>query len=388
MSVANGSQAIASSPVAAPASSRKPKDWSDGTMRFGIFWPGTRTLLPSAQISALNPDVLDLKNHLSLARACEAVGLDLVLLGDGYAPSSEEGTRIGFQDPGLHALVLAAPLIMATRHLGIIATLHSTFLHPAHIARFAANMDWLSGGRFGWNIVNGYRDYEASLFGFDELPDSATLYEAADEAVAIIDALWDPSRRTEFTGAHYKSHGKLKGPYPPERPVYVCAAASERGRRFTAAHCEYLFASPTDMSAVPAIKQDLARHAAELGKPQPPEVLVVADLLIRDAPGEARAMFDELMGSMETNEAGRKWSSQIGRLRAEKATPFKFPSFVGTAPEVAGQLIDAHRKHELNGVLFRFPVWSANEMLRLSPVFGILEAEGVRIHPGKRGHSW
>jgi len=366
---------------------RKPKGF-DGTMRFGIFWPGTRTLLPSEKIAFLNPDPLDLAIQLDLARACEHVGLDLVLLGDGYAPSSEEGTRFGFQDPGLHALTLAAPLIMATEHLGVISTLHSTFFHPAHIARFGANMDWLSGGRWGWNIVNGYRDYEASLFGFETLPDSATLYDASEEAVQIIQSLWDPSKRTEFSGVHYKCHGKMKGPYPEERPVFVCAAASERGRRFTAKHCEYMFASPTNLSDLPPIKEDLSRHASEAERVQPPEVLVVADLLIRNEPGEAKEMFESLMASIETNEAGQKWSGQIGRLRNEKKTPFKFPYFVGTATEVAEQLIEAKSYHALTGVLFRLPVWSPQEVLRLGPVFEILEHEGVRLHPQTRDYSW
>jgi dimethylsulfone monooxygenase len=374
--------------ISAPAPFSKPRNWSDRTMRFGIFWPGTRTLLPSQEIASLNPDPLDLSIQMELAMACEEVGLDLTLIGDGYAPSSEEGTKMGFQDPGLHALTLAGPLLMATQHLGVISTLHTTFFHPAHIARFAANLDWLSGGRWGWNIVNGYRDYEASLFGFSGLPDSASMYDAADEAVRIIASLWDSSKRTEFEGVHYQSHGKMKGPYPPAKPLYVCAGASERGRQFTAAHCEYLFASPREFSMLPVIKADLVREAEAIGRPNAPEVLVVADLMIRDEPGEAEALFDELMGSIETNEAGQKWSSQIGKLRAEKTAPFKFPHFVGTAEEVAAQLLAAHRDHELNGVLFRLPVWSPGEVRRLAPVFEILDAEGVRIPPASRGYSW
>ncbi len=370
-----------------PPTARKPKNW-EGSMRFGIFWPGTRTLLPSERISAMNPDVLVLDHQLELARACEHVALDLVLLGDGYAPSSEEGTRMGFQDPGMHALILAAPIIMATKHLGVISTLHTTFFHPAHIARFGANMDWLSGGRWGWNIVNGYRDYEASLFGFKELPDSATMYDAADEAVAIIESLWDGTHRTEFSGSHYDCHGKMKGPYPAERPLFVCAGASDRGQRFTAQHCEYLFASPTYLSDLPKIKVGLARHAAEANKAHAPEVLVVADLMIRDEPGEAKALFDDLMASIESNEAGKKWTSQIGKLRHEAKTPLKFPHFVGTAAEVAEQLIEANKQNELTGVLFRLPVWSAQEVLRLGPVFEILERAGVRRHPAAREYSW
>ena len=356
-------------------------------MRFGIFWPGARTLLPSEKISALSPDVLDLQNHLALARACEDVALDFVLLGDGYAPSSEAGTRIGFQDPGLHALILAAPIIMATQHLGVISTLHTTFFHPAHIARFGANLDWLSGGRWGWNIVNGYRDYEASLFGFEQLPDSGAMYDADEEAIAVIESLWDPTRRTEHSGANHRSRGKMKGPYPTERPVFVCAAASDRGRRFPATHCDFLFASPPLLSDVPAIRDDLARHAAAANQPRSPEILVVADLLIREGLGQARALFDDLMASLD-NEAGKQWTGQIGKLRNERKTPLKFPSFVGTAVEVADQVIEANARWGLNGILFRLPLWSADELRRLGPVFGMLEREGIWRPPESRDYSW
>jgi dimethylsulfone monooxygenase len=382
-------QALQSVPIHTDRSPfRKCRAPEDGTMRFGLFWPGTRTKLPSAQISALNPDNLDLGNHLSLIRACEDVGLDFVLLGDGYAPSSEEGTKIGFQDPGIHALILTLPLILASRHIGILTTLHSTFFHPAHIARFAANLDWMSGGRWGWNIVNGYRDYEASLFGFEHLPDRASLYDAASEAIEVIHSLWDASRRTEFDGAHYKSHGLLKGPYPTERPVYVCAAASPAGRKFTTRHCDFLFASPSDFSEIKPVREELGQHAADLGKATPPRILVVADLLIRDRPGEASDLFNEMMATIPANEAGKKWSGQIGRLRGQPANPFEFPALVGTPAEVAEQLINAYRDDNVNGVMFRPLIASAEEMLRLAPVFEKLEAEGVRIAPAARNFCW
>lgn len=367
---------------------RKPRDTADGTMRFGLFWPGTRTKLPSAEISALNPDNLDLGNHLSLIAACEEVGLDFVLLGDGYAPSSEEGTKIGFQDPGIHALILTLPLILASRHIGILTTLHSTFFHPAHVARFAANLDWMSGGRWGWNIVNGYRDYEASLFGFESLPDRSSLYDAASEAIQVMESLWDARQRTEFAGAHYHSHGLLKGPYPNDRPVYVCAAASSAGRRFTTRHCDFLFASPSDFAEIKPVREKLEQHAAELGKATPPRVLVVADLLIRDRAGEANKLFEEMMATIPKSDAGQKWSGQIGRLRGQPVNPFEFPALVGTPNEVADQLIAAYRDHDVNGIMFRPLIASAEEMLRLAPVFERLEAEGIRIAPAERNYSW
>ncbi len=367
------------------ASCRKPRN-PDGTMRFGIFWPKAKTMLPSALMAERNPDPLDLEVHLELARACEAVGLDFTLIGDGYAPSSEEGSLIGFQDPSLHALVIAAPLMMVTRHLGVITTMHTPFLAPAQIARFGSHFDWLSGGRWGWNIVNGYRDYESSLFGIDQLPDSAAQYEACADAIRIIEAIWRESK-VDFTGKYYKARGKMRGPFPPERPVFVCAAASERGRAFTARHCEFLFASPPSLADLPEVKASLEKHAKEAGREYAPEVLVVADVLIRDKPGEGKKLMDELMGSM-TGPAGERWRAQMARLRRNEATPEVFPSFAGTAEEVADEILEARERWGLNGVLFRFPLWSAEEMLRLNPVFDRLAKAGVWVPPEQRNFSW
>lgn len=368
------------------AANSKPRNW-DGSMRFGLFWPKAATMLPSAKMAALNPDVLDLANHLALARVCEDVGLDLVLLGDGYAPSSEEGSSYGFQDPSLHALVLAAPLIQATTHLGIVSTLHAPFFHPVQIARFGSHFDWLSGGRWGWNIVNGYRDYEASLFGIDDLPDSAAQYDAAGEALGIIESVWRDKGRVDFSGRYHRSRGKMRGPFPPEIPLLVCAAASDRGRRFAAEHCDYLFASPPTLAALPEVHVSLARHAAAAGREAPPEVLVVADLLVRDEPGEAVDLMEDLMGSIG-GESGRQWAAQMALLRKDRTAPGRFPAFAGTPAEVADQILAARAQWGLNGILFRLPLWSADEMARVKPVLGLLAKAGTWVPPGLRSHSW
>lgn len=366
--------------------SRKPRK-RDGSMRFGLFWPKAKTMLPSAKMASLNPDPLDLENHLALARACESAALDFILLGDGYAPSSEEGSLIGFQDPSMHAIILAAPIIMATRHLGVITTMHTPFLPPAQIARFGSHLDWLSGGRWGWNIVNGYRDYEASLFGIDTLPDGATQYDACEEALQIIEAIWRGDGPVDFAGKHYRVRGKMRGPFPQGRPALVCAAASERGRRFTAQHCDFLFASPPSLADLPAVRTSMDEYAAAAGRKSAPEILVVADLLIRDEPGEGTALMEDLMGSV-VGEAGKRWMGQMARLRRTEGSPGVFPAFAGTPAEVADQILAAREQWGLNGVLFRLPLWSAEEMLRVKPVLELLAKTGVWVPPEARGHSW
>ena len=141
------------------------------------------------------------------------------------------------------------------------------------------------------------------------------------------------------------------------------------------------------MADMPAINASLAGHAADAGRVTPPRVLALADVLVRDEPGEARRLMDDLLGSME-GEAGRKWSEQMARLRSNPDTPSIFPYFAGTADEVADQILEAHTKYAVDGILFRTPLWAAEEMLRLKPVFERLAKAGVWSPPAARSHSW
>ncbi|MFP3387024.1 LLM class flavin-dependent oxidoreductase, partial [Tritonibacter sp. SIMBA_163] len=55
----------------------------------------------------------------------------------------------GTQDP----VIALAALAHATSHIGLIATVSTTFLHPYNLARQIGTLDHLSGGRTGWNAV-------------------------------------------------------------------------------------------------------------------------------------------------------------------------------------------------------------------------------------------
>jgi dimethylsulfone monooxygenase len=372
---------------------RKPRDW-DGTMRFGVFWPYSRTLIPSASVSARNPDVLDMNNHLRFAQAIETAGLDFILVADGYAPGSEAATNIGFQDPRLHAILWAVPLILGTRRLGIVSTIHTSYLHPVQIARFAAHLDHMSGGRWGWNIVNGFRDHEARLFGLDGLPDHDAAYEMADESISIIEKLWS-GIPVEHVGAKFKVSGRIAGPLPTARPLLVCAASSGRGRAFTAAHCDYLFASLASLDGLPKVRSELAELAGKAQRQSSPEILAFADLLIREEPGRAQEEYTAMTQSVDA-DAEKAWVKTLAntlmklapQVNSRPASSAGILPLVGTAAEVAEQIISLRETVGLNGILFRMLLWDFSEAQALAPMLSILRKAGVWKPPCERGHSW
>jgi FMNH2-dependent dimethyl sulfone monooxygenase len=360
----------------------------DATMRFGVFWPYSRTLIPSAAIAARNPDVLDVGNHVRLAQAVEAAGCDFTLIADGYAPASPENSRIGFQDPSTNAVIVSVPLMLATSRLGFISTMHTRFLHPVVIARWGAHLDWVSGGRWGWNVVNGFRPHEARLFGLDGQPDHDGGYGVADEALQVIKALWSATTDdVHHSGAHFKVDGRIRKPVPETLPLLVSAASSERGRAFATKHCDYLFATPLDAKDIVDITNDMAAQATALNRPHPPDVLVLCDVLIRDEPGRAREEYETLVGSSDP-EAQKIWKSHLARVTHKGRSPGDVMTFLGTADEVAEQIIALRRESGIAGLMFRLPLWHPEEAHRLTAVFAQLQRAGIWKPPAERGFSW
>ena len=358
---------------------RKPRVY-DGTMRFGLFWPYSGAQIPSSRLLAENPDFLDINNHMALARAIEDAGFDFTLIADGYAPSSEAGTKAGFQDPRSHGLLWALPLLGATRNLGVISTLHTNYLHPTHIARFAGHMDCLSNGRWGWNIVTGFRPAEAQLFGMDQPPDHDAAYDMAEECLDVVRALWR-DEPVHHEGKYYRVNGKLAGPRPGGEPLLVCAASSSRGRDFSIRNCDYIFAPPERFEDVPEIKRDIADRSAALNLPRVPEMLVLGDLLIREAPGQAQEVYYDMSASVDA-EAKKIWSQTMAKFGTWNG------EILGTAREVAEQILSLREKYGLNGLLFRLMFWDATEVQYLRPMFDLLREAGVWVPPAERGHSW
>lgn len=362
------------------------KRWKpDGKLRFGVFWPYSRTLIPSVKIARRNPDVLDINNHIALARATEEAGFDFALIADGYAPASEKNSEIGFQDPSTNAVVWAPLLFAATRNLGFISTMHTAYLHPTIIARLGAHLDFLSGGRWGWNVVNGFRGHEAQLFGLEQLDHDAG-YDLSEEATTVVKALWKGDH-IRHKGARFKVEGKLRRPLPPETPLLVSAASSARGREYAGRHCNYLFAAPTNVDMVQQMASELRQHAAAAGRDHTPQVLMLSDLFIRDEPGRAAEEYAELIASQDA-EAQKTWASHLATMKTPGRRPDEVRVFAGTVAEVAEQIIILHRESGIEGILCRLPLWHAEEASRFKAVLALLEKAGVWTPPAMRDFSW
>ncbi len=134
----------------------------------------------------------DLDHWIGLARLAENAKFDSLFLADGPAIT---GTG-EFRPPGqLEPLTLLTALSQATRRIGLIATVSTTYNDPYNLARRLASVDHVSRGRSGWNIVTSAGANEAANFGLDDRPGHAARYARAEEFLSVAKALWD-SRNT------------------------------------------------------------------------------------------------------------------------------------------------------------------------------------------------
>src|SRR5690606_29921755 len=76
------------------------------------------------------------------------------------------GGKMKFREDANDPLLITAGLAAVTKRVLLISTVHILYgWHPLHLAKFGATIDQMSGGRWGLNVVTGYKHSEVEMFG-------------------------------------------------------------------------------------------------------------------------------------------------------------------------------------------------------------------------------
>jgi alkanesulfonate monooxygenase SsuD/methylene tetrahydromethanopterin reductase-like flavin-dependent oxidoreductase (luciferase family) len=161
----------------------------------------------------LVPDAADPTGLVDLARRVERSSFDLIGIQDHP-----------YQRRYLDTFSLLAALATATERIGLFPDVANLPLrHPAMLAKAAASIDLLSGGRFELGLGAGsFWDAVAAMGGPRRAPGEAV--EALEEAIALVRLLWGDERSVRFTGRHYQVAGVKPGP-APAHPIRIWLGA-------------------------------------------------------------------------------------------------------------------------------------------------------------------
>jgi alkanesulfonate monooxygenase SsuD/methylene tetrahydromethanopterin reductase-like flavin-dependent oxidoreductase (luciferase family) len=159
------------------------------------------------------PDAADPDALLAQVRAVEDAGLELVGIQDHP-----------YQRRFLDTFSLLAFLAGRTERVRLFPDVGNLPLrHPAMLAKAAASIDVLSGGRFELGLGAGAFWDAIEAFGGPRRSGPESV-DALEEAIAILRACWSGERSVTFEGDSYAVRGMKFGP-PPAHPIGIWLGA-------------------------------------------------------------------------------------------------------------------------------------------------------------------
>ncbi len=168
--------------------------------------------------------------YLAMARAAEAVGFDSIWVGDHLLYRDEDGRERGPWD----AWTLLAALATGTEWVRLGPLVACTAFHPPGlIARMAATLAEVSGGRFVLGLGAGWNEDEFRAFG---LPYDHRV-SRFEESFTIIRRLLAGERVT-VDGSHVQAHDAVLLPLPAARPPLMIGSNGPRMLGIALPHVE------------------------------------------------------------------------------------------------------------------------------------------------------
>ncbi|OBG27466.1 LLM class flavin-dependent oxidoreductase [Mycobacterium sp. E3198] len=225
------------------------------------------------------PSVLGGRYWAELAVTAERGLLDFLTIDDSLMPQIGRSSRIhpdrltGRAD----AVLVAARIAPATRHIGLIPVATVTHTEPFHVSKSIATLDFVSHGRAGWQPRVSATTHEAALFGRRDVA-GARLFDEVVEYVDVVRRLWDSweddaiirdvtagryvdadkLHYVDFTGKFFSVKGPSITPRPPQgQPVVAALAHVGPAYEFAAAGADVVFVTPTDDASVQGIVDEL-----------------------------------------------------------------------------------------------------------------------------------
>lgn len=157
-------------------------------LRFGIF--------PT-------PTTDELDDVFAMSRIADKEGLDCIGIQDHP-----------YQRRYVDTWMLMATVLARTSRITIFPDVANLPLRPpAVMAKAAASLDVMSGGRFELGLgAGGFREAIEAMGGPARTPGESV--DALVEAIEVIRLMWSEERSVRFTGEHYRLAGVKPGPQP------------------------------------------------------------------------------------------------------------------------------------------------------------------------------
>jgi F420-dependent oxidoreductase-like protein len=221
------------------------------------------------------------------------------------------------------------------------------YRNPAYLAKVAATVDIVSGGRVEMGIGGGWYEHEwrAYGYGFPEVGDRLRMLR---EGVEIMHQAWTTGTAT-LDGRYYQVDGATVRPLPLQEggiPFWIAGGGEKVTLRIAAQYADYtnFGSSPEDFDRKSAI---LAEHCAAVGR-DPQEITRSSNF--NTVIGETEAEVADRLAAIEARVA-----PYLGDVTERYMADYRSPSaLVGTVEQVIEKLAE-RRDHGMGYAIHYFP---------------------------------
>ncbi len=282
-----------------------------GAVTMGAGGPGQHYLWLDSGIPG--DASVDINWYIEQARLAEEARFDLIFIVDSQFITADSPPHYLNR---LEPMTLLAALAVSTTHLGLVATMTTSYNDPFNVARRLASLELISGGRSGWNVVTSGDAGTAANFSRDEHFDYDTRYGRGLEFVRVCQGLWDSYEADAFTrdrssrkfldssrqhalnhkGEYFQVAGPLNIARSPQgQPVILQGGAYAQGRDQGAEIGEGIFTHAASLEQGQAFYADIKARAVAKGR-EPDHIVVMPGMrvFVGDTDSEARQIEHDL----------------------------------------------------------------------------------------------
>jgi F420-dependent oxidoreductase-like protein len=260
---------------------------------------------------------------VAIAREAESSGFRALWVSDHLFLGSE-----AVATDCLEAWTLLAALAVDTKtiRIGPMVTSQS-YRNPALLAKIAAGVDHMSGGRLEFGVGAGWKEVEYKAYGY-EFPDAPTRLTQLVETLEICTRLWKEPKAT-YRGKHYRIEEAVCSPKPLQKPLPIWIGGTKpRVMRIAAKYADWFNMSDPSNPIEPRI--------AELDRALPEACRAVG----RDPATLKRSLFIQVLAAptrREVDEIVRELGSRA-KMSGADWLKSRLGMIVGTPDEVGERL--------------------------------------------------
>jgi FMNH2-dependent dimethyl sulfone monooxygenase len=328
--------------------------------------------------------------NAKLVVQAEEAGFDLAFGLAQWLGSDGHGGATNYRKYTIDPLLVTSGVAALTRNIMLISTIHVLYgWHPLHLAKFGATMDHMTCGRWGLNLVTGFRPNEIDMFGLDPIPRDERYVRAA-EFTDILEALWRSDKDISWTGDYWSLKDAYVSPKPVHgRPILVNAGSSEAGLAYAAEYSDLIFITSPGGAEISAALETLPAHTGKIkalaaAKGREISTIINPHIICRDTErevekvcqaildGEDAPAVDSLVGTMSEGDQ----ASWRGHERRQRIIGGNIQIF-GTPEQVVEQLLSL-KSAGCDGVQINFFDFASDLSYFVDNVLPLMKEAGLR----------